>query len=383
MDLGSATSDSVHKLLKKIFPLAIAVSLAFIGTAIPAYAADNTLKVSNPPAEFIIGTPGDPDPELTVTVIVSGPVAAEINLEFVDYIFDEAGSKTRLPPNSTPHSLAKVFRVKPFDRVYKPSASGSEYVIALTPKQKKIDQIYYGGIKVNMVPTGSSSQKGAGSASQTGAIVSQVNVTPFGFAGDIKNGKITAAQLTKVSFTSTNRTSIIDSLIPDLPGLVNSGPIEAQVRYQNGSEYPVFAYASWEFLSDEKVLAKKSSNKTILLGGKSATRSVITQSGIEGTQAYANVLPDFGTVKIKTTVASELGGTKFDPVVQESMVLIVQWKEPFFFTLLIGFVIWYVSRRRPSKEGQKRKEPSLAWLAIKALSKYLKKRFAKPSKPAN
>jgi len=379
MDRGSATSDSVHKLLKKIFPLAIAVSLAFIGTAIPTYAADNTLKVSNPPAEFIIGTPGDPDPELTVTVIVSGPVAAEINLEFVDYIFDEAGSKTRLPPNSTPHSLAKVFRVKPFDRVYKPSASGSEFVITLTPKQKKIDQIYYGGIKVNMVPTGSSSQKGAGSASQTGAIVSQVNVTPFGFAGDIKNGKITAAQLTKVSFTSTNRTSIIDSLIPDLPGLVNSGPIEAQVKYQNSSEYPVFAYASWEFLSDEKVLAKKSSNKTILLGGKSATRSVITQSGIEGTEAYANVLPDFGTVKIKTTVASELGGTKFDPVVQESTVVIVQWKEPFFFIALGLTFVWYVLRRRPSAEGKKRKEPSLAWLAIKALKKAVAKRWAKGS----
>ena len=354
----------------------IAVSLFFGGTAISSYAADNTLRVSNPPAEFIIGEPGVPNPELTVTAIVTGPIPAEINFEFVDYVFEDDGNKTRLPENSTPHSLAKVFDVKTFKNAYKPSSSGSEFVITLVPKFKKIDKIYYGGIKVNMEPIGSSTQKGTGSANPSGAIVSQVNVTPFGFAGDIANGKITGAELTRVSFTSTNRTSIIDSLIPDLPGLVNSGPIEAQVRYENKGEFPVFASASWEFLSEDKVLAKKSINKTILLGGKSATRSVITQSGIEGTQAYANVLPDFGTVKIKTTVASELGGTKFEPVVQESSILIVQWKEPFFFIALGLTFVWYVLRKRPSADGKKRKEPSLAWLAIKALRKAITKWWA-------
>jgi len=363
--------SSVNKLA-----FVIAVSLFFGGTAISSYAADNTLRVSNPPAEFIIGEPGVPNPELTVTAIVTGPIPAEINFEFVDYVFEDDGNKTRLPENSTPHSLAKVFDVKTFKNAYKPSSSGSEFVITLVPKFKKIDKIYYGGIKVNMEPTGSSTQKGTGSANPSGAIVSQVNVTPFGFAGDIANGKITGAELTRVSFTSTNRTSIIDSLIPDLPGLVNSGPIEAQVRYQNKGEYPVFAFASWEFLSEDKVLAKKSINKTILLGGKSATRSVITQSGIEGTQAYANVLPDFGTVKIKTTVASELGGTKFEPVVQESSILIVQWKEPFFFIALGLTFVWYVLRKRPSADGKKRKEPSLAWLAIKALRKAITKWWA-------
>ncbi len=359
--------------------LVIAVSLFFGGTAISSHAADNTLRVSNPPAEFIIGEPGVPNPELTVTAIVTGPIAAEIDFEFVDYVFGDDGNRTRLPENSTPHSLAKVFEVKAFKDIYSPSSSGTEFVITLVPKLKKIDKIYYGGIKVNMEPTGGSTQKGTGSANPSGAIVSQVNVTPFGFAGDIENGKITGAELTNVSFTSTNRTSIIDSLIPDLPGLVNSGPIEAQVRYKNSGEFPVFASATWEFLSDDKVLAKKSINKTILLGGKSATRSVITQSGIEGTQAYANVLPDFGTVKIKTTVASELGGTKFDPVVQESSVLIVQWKEPSFFIALGLTFVWYVLRRRPSADGKKRKEPSLAWLAIKALKKAIVKRWAKRS----
>lgn len=363
--------------MKKLATLAIAAALFLGATAIPAYSADNTLKVSNPPAEFIIGEPGKPNPELPVIVIVTGPVRSQINLEFVDYVFDDKGFKTRLPANSTPHSLAKVFNVEPFDDTYRPSASGSEFTIRLTPKQKKIDQIFYGGIQVTMDSSSSASPRGTASANSSGAIVSQVNVTPYGFVGDIKNGKILGAQFERVTLNSTNRTSIIDSLIPDLPGLVNAGPIEAKVTYENSGELPVFTSASWEFSTEDKVLASKRSSKTILLGGRSATRSVITQSKIEDSQDTVNVLPNFGTVKITTTLHSELGGTKFEPVTMESSVLIVQWKEPFFFICLALLIIWYVGRRRPAKPGQKRKEPSLLWLAVKALTKIIKKRFAK------
>jgi hypothetical protein len=363
--------------LKKLVTLAIAAALFLGATAIPAYSADNTLKVSNPPAEFIIGEPGKKNPKLDLIVIVTGPTAVEVNVEFVDYVFDDSGIKTRLPENSTPHSLAKILEVSPFQNRYKPSARGSEFLITINPKKQKINQIYYGGIKVTMNPVGSSKQSGTGSAASTGSIASQVNVTPYGFVGDIKNGKIVGAEVSRINFTSMNRTSIIDSFIPDLPGLINAGPIEAKVRYQNKGELPVFASASWEIRSGEKVLATKRTSKTILLGGRSATRSVITQSNIEGSKETINVLPSFGPVQIKTTLHSELGGTQFDPVMVESSVFVIQWKEPFFFTALGLFVIWYVSRRRPSKEGLKRKEPSLLWLAIKALTKYLKKRFAK------
>jgi hypothetical protein len=364
--------------LKKLYPFVIAVSLVLGGTAIPTLAADNTLKVSNPPAEFIIGEPGKPDPELTVIVIVTGPVRANINLEFVDYVFDDQGYKTRLPANTTPHSLAKVFQVEPFDNAYKPSASGSEFTIKLKPKQKKIDQIFYGGIKVTMDSDSSSNanQRGTGSANSSGAIASQVNVTPYGFVGDIKNGKITGAQLARVNFTSTNRTSIIDSIIPDLPGLVNAGPIEAKVAYENKGELPVFTSASWEFSSEDKVLASKRSSKTILLGGRSATRSVITQSKIEGSQETINVLPDFGSVKIKTTLQSELGGTMFEPVVVESSIFVIQWKEPTFFVALAIAFGWYYRRRRVAPKTSKQRPPSLLVLAIKAMRKAVIRRLA-------
>ena len=363
----------------------VAVTLLFGVAAIPAYSVGNTLKVSNPPAEFIIGTPGAEKSDLVFSVIVTGPVSAKLGFKFIDYVYKQDGSKDRVPANSTPYSLAKVFSVKPFDNVYKPSAGGKEFIITLIPKTNKIDQLYYGGVSVSMEASGTSSGSANGSASPTGAVSTQVNVTPFGFTGDRDKNMLKSAQVESVGFTSTNRTSIIDYLVPDFPGLINAGPIEAKVKYRNSGTLPVFASASWNFTSGKEVLASKRSNKAILLAGKSASRSVVTQSIVVDSKSFVNVLPNFGPVEIETTVQSELGGTLFEPVTQKSSVFIVQWKEPFFFITVGVLLVWYVLRRRPAQgqeqsknqnEGSKRKEPSLAYLAIVALSKYFKKRIA-------
>lgn len=367
-----------YKFQKRALPaFAIAVSLFFSGTAIAAFGVDNVIRVSNPPSEFIIGNPDEPDTTLKFTVIVTGPAAATINLELIDFVYDAEGEREVVPTSSTPYSLAKVFKQTSFSKEYVPRQSGQEFTFELNPVSKEIKQIYFGGVRVKMEPRGSGTQKGTGSTSTTGSVTSVVNVTPFGFAGGLDGDQLQSARLKSVSFTSVNRTSVIDYLIPDFPGLINSGPIKAEAHYENKGQLPVFAYAKWEFAVGNEVLASKGSGKTILLAGETKSRSVITQSAITGSEEFANVLPDFGLVDIQTTVQSELGGTKFEPVVQKSSVLIVQWKEPFFFICLALLILWYVGRRRPAKPGQKRKEPSLLWLAIKALTKYTKKRFAK------
>lgn len=372
-----------YKFQKRALPgLAIAVSLFFSGTAIAAFGVDNVIRVSNPPSEFIIGEPGQPKPTLKFNVIVTGPSAATVNFELIDFVYDVNGEREIVPTNSTPYSLAKVFEQIKFSKDYVPRQGGQEFTFELTPVSEEIKQIYFGGVRVKMEPRGSKNQKGTGSTSTTGSVTSVVNVTPYGFAGGLDGNKLKSAQLKSVSFTSVNRTSVIDYLIPDFPGLVNSGPIKAEAQYENKGQLPVFAFAKWEFAVGDEVLASKGSGKTILLAGETKSRSVITQSPISGSEEFANVLPDFGLVDIRTTVQSELGGTEFEPVVQKSSVLIVQWKEPFFFACLAIAFVWYVLRRRPSKDDKKRREPSLAWLAIKALRKYLAKRFAEAPKSA-
>lgn len=356
---------------------AIAVSFVFWGTAITAFGADNTIRVSNPPSEFIIGDPAQPDPSLKFNIVITGPAAATINLELVDFVYDENGERQQVPSNSTPYSLAKVFKNFTFSKNYVPRQGGQEFTVNLEPVSDKISQIYFGGVQVKMEPRASGKQNETGSTSTSGSVTSFVNVTPFGFAGSVDGNKLKAAKLTGVSFVSVNRTSIIDSLIPDLPGVVNSGPVKATAKYENKGELPVFAFAKWEFAIGDEILASKGTAKTILLAGETKSRSVITQSAITGSEEFANVLPDFGLVDIRTIVQSELGGTQFEPEVIKSSLLMVQWKEPFFFIVLGLIFVWYILRKRPSADDKKRKEPSLLWLAIKALRKELAKQLAK------
>lgn len=368
----------IYKFQKRVLPaIAIAVSLLQSGTAIAAFAADNVIRVSNPPSEFIIGDPEQPDPVLKFNVVVTGPANATVKLELIDFVYTEKGEPEVVPTNSTPYSLAKVFNEVSFSKNYVSRKGGQEFTFVLKPNSKKISQIYFGGVRVKMEPVGSGSQKKIAGSSTTGSVTSVVNVTPFGFAGGIEGDQLQSAKLKKVSFSSANRTSVIDYMIPDLPGIFNSGPLKAVAEYENKGQMPVFSYANWKFSVGEQVVASKGSGKTILLAGETKSRSVITQSAISGTEEFANVLPNFGIVNIETTVQSELGGTKFEPEINKSSVLIVQWKEPFFFIALGLTIVWYVIRKRPAKPGQKRKEPSLLWLAIKALRKELAKRWAK------
>ena len=360
-------------MLKRFFS-GVAVILLIGVTAIPSFGEDSKLRVSNPPSEFVIGDSKNPNPELTFSVFVDGPSRGRVTVQFVDYVYGNNGQKQNLPSDSTPYSLAKVLTVEPFESLYLPRNAGKELLIKLRPKLKKIDTMYFGGIKISLEPESASGKKST-SASPSAGILSQVNVTPFGWAGEENKAKILASKITNLYFTSVNRTSIIDYIIPDLPGLVNSGPIEAKVRYENKGQLPNFTSVKWLFASNGRTLASKSVDKSLILAGKDATRSVITQASISGTSGMASVLPSSGPVEVTTILQSEIGGTKFKPQVNKSTVLIVQWKEPFFFIALAVAFAWYVLRKRPAKDSKKRKEPSLAWLAVIALKKYVVKRY--------
>lgn len=370
-------------LLLKKFSIGIAVVLTLGTTAIPSFAAPTKLNVTNPPAEVIIGGPGGGIKNFTVEVIVSGTNDVEITANFVDVIYGADGGKENLPSGSTPYSLAEVLEIKNFDGSFKGSERSKKFQIKVRTKFSKISEMYYGGFVVQAVPASNNVKKKQVSSTATSSgIISQINVFPYGFAGGKNADRILPSEISSISISSSNRTSVIDYMIPDIPGVMNSGPIQAKVNYKNAGKLPVFVTASWRFSSDGKKIASQSSPRGLVRPGKSATRATITQAKVEGTETLANVLPAFGVVEVQTTLASDIAGTTFDPIVEKSSVLIVQWKEPVFFTALVGFVIWYVARPRASKEGSnkkgpKRKEPSLLLLAIKALRKELAKRLAK------
>lgn len=356
----------------------IAVLLSFGITAIPSFAAPITLQVSNAPSEIVVGGPDGGIKTFTVEVLVRGSQDAEITADFLDVVYGAKGEKENLKSGSTPYSLSEVLEIKRFDGNFKGSDRVKTIQIEIKTKFSKIDEMYYGSFVVQAVPGDPKlKKKQISGATTSSGIVSPINVFPYGFAGGKNKDKMLAAELTHLSLSAKSRTTIIDSLIPDIPGILNSGPIEAKVHYKNPGKLPIFVSTSWTFSSDGKKIASKSSGRTLVRPGNSAARAAITQAKVEGTETLANVLPSFGLVEIQTTITSDIAGTTFEPVVNKSSVFIVQWKEPFFFIALGLTFVWYVLRKRPAKPGQKRKEPSLLWLAIKALRKEAAKRWAK------
>lgn len=364
-------------LLKKL-SFGIAVCLTLGMTAIPSHADATTLRVTTPPTEVVIGGPGGGTKSFTVELLVSGTQDSEITADFIDFIYGADGKKENLKAGSTPYSLAEVLTIEDFDGTFKAKEKTKSIQIKINTKRSKIDEMFYGGFVVQAVPVVKNpSKKQISTASTSSGIISQINVVPYGFAGGKNKDKILPADFTHISIAAKGRSSAIDYLIPDLPGLINSGPIEARVDYKNSGKLPVFVSTNWTFSYGGKQIASRSNGRTMLRAGKSASRASITQAKVEGTDTLTNVLPPFGLVEIQTSLTSDIAGTKFDPVVNKSSVFILQWKEPFFFIALGLTFVWYVLRRRPSTDGKKRKEPSLAWLAIKALRKYLSRRFAR------
>jgi hypothetical protein len=365
-------------LLLRRLSIGIAVVLTLGITAIPSFAAPITLKVTNPPSEVIIGGPGGGTKSFVVEVLVSGSQDATVTAKFVDVLYGEDGTKENLESGSTPYSLAEVLNIENFDGSFKGSEKTKRIQIKVSITKSKISEMFYGGFVVQAVPESTNPKKKQVSSTSTSTgIVSQINVFPYGFAGGKNKDKILPSELSYVSLSSTNRTSVIDYIIPDIPGVINSGPIQATVNYKNVGKLPVFVTANWTFTSDGKKIASQSSPRGLIRPGTSASRATITQAKVEGTEKLANVLPAFGVVEIETSLVSDIAGTTFDPVVEKSSVLIVQWKEPFFFIALGLTFVWYVLRKQPAKPGSKRKEPSLLWLAIKALRKEVAKWWAK------
>lgn len=364
-------------LLLKRVSIGIAVILALGVTAVPSFAAPITLRVSTPPTEVVIGGPDGGTKSFVVDVVVTGTKDAEITAGFIDVVYGADGKKENLDSGSTPYSLENILTIEDFDSTFRGSERTKRIQIKVSTKFSKIDEMFYGGFVVQAEPVSNKpKKKQISAATTTSGIISQINVFPYGFAGGKNKDKIKPADFSHVSFTSTNRTSVIDMLLPDIPGVINSGPIEAKVNYTNPGKLPVFVTATWKFSADGKQIASQSSARTLAQAGRSASRAAITQAKVEGTENLTNVLPPFGVVEVETILASDIAGTSFEPVVNRSSVLIVQWKEPFFFIALAITFVWYVLRKRPAKPGSKRKEPSLLLLAIKALRKEAAKRWA-------
>lgn len=339
----------------------------------PAFASGQ-ISVSSLPAEFVIGAPDAKQDKLVIEVFATSKVPQKLVVEFVDLFTGEDGNRSYLPAGSTPYSLANVLEIEPFDATHNGRGGQQRFEVVLKPKEKYEQSLFTGGVVVRLEPL---DQSRAGIGSE-GSILRAMTVTPFGLAASLAEGELLPAQIVRHDLTRLSRSSFIDSVLPDIPGVVNFGAVESTVTYKNVGEYPVFAGLDWQFKNGETVIASKVFRPALLSPGQTATKAVTTEIAGQSEGSRLNLLPTFGFVSNSISVSSSLGGTELPVQKYDGSFFVLQWKEPLVATLGLYLVLRWAWRRNLSTK-QRQESTSLVSLAIKSL---IKKFRPKPVTPA-
>lgn len=363
----TTVQESIRNNLLRAFIVALLATLSF--SAAPAAFADTKLTVSSIPAEFVISGPSPEEEFVSVDVTLTSESPKRILVTFVDYFTGEDGKRLQLPGGSTPYSLQNVLEVQEFDNLHRGGGLKQEFTVIFRPKPGHSKSVFSGGVSIGTGPDGEAGE-GIGSS---GAITRTMTVTPFGIAADLVDGSLQAAKFVRHDLERLERSSFFDSILPDIPGVVNYGPVESRVEYKNSGDYPVFYSLRWNFLSGAEPIASRTFPATLLNPEQSGAKAVTTQVDAVGKDLKLNVLPSFGFVENKITLTSSLGGTEFPVETYDGSFLVLQWKEPFVALLAIYFLVRWAWRKNLSK--RKREESaSLFWLALRDFNKKLARR---------
>ncbi len=350
--------------LRSSLSLLIIVGVMALGFPSVSRAASDQLSVSSLPSEFVIGAPNDRQEKLTFEVFVTSQAPQQLIVEFVDFYAEEDGNRTQLPAGSTPYSLANALEIEPFDGMHAGRGKQQRFEISIRPKTGYSQSLYTGGVLVRLEPLGDEN-RGIGSVS---SILRAITVTPFGLAASLAEGELLPAQIIRHDLTRLSRSSFIDSVLPDIPGVVNFGAVKSMVTYENVGEYPVFAGLDWEFNHAGAVIASKKFRAALLSPGQKVTKEVTTEISGQQEGSRLNLLPGLGFVSNKISLSSSLGGTDLPVQTYDGSFIVLQWKEPFVGVLGLYFVIRWAWRRNLSPK-QRAESASLLGLAIKSLLK--------------
>lgn len=349
-------------------PLVIRSSLALIAIAVLALsfpvfanAKDTELSVSSLPREYVVDGPESFSTKLKLEIFLTTDSAQNIIVEFVDFFTDEQGNRVQLPANSTPYSLAKVLEIEEFDNFHRGEGKQQSFEVKFATKKDFPKSLFFGGVLVRLEQP---SQDNSGVAA-AGSILRNLTVTPYGISASLAGEGLEPAQIVRHDLRRLSRSSLIDSILPDIPGVVNFGPVESTVSYENNGLYPVFAKLGWEFMHSGKIIASKQFEATLLGPDKASSKTVTTSVNSE-TDTELNLLPAFGIVSNKITLTSSLGGTDLPVQTYDGSFLVIQWKEPFVALVGLYFLVRWAWRRNLSKR-KKEESASLLWLAIRDL----------------
>jgi hypothetical protein len=309
----------------KVLRAALAAALLALSFSSPAFASDiepNKIFVENTTPEFVVGEPGKPEPEYSVEVLVSGSTPGELRVNFAD-TFEPGSSPPSIEGGSLPSSLTNVMQLKPLDLSYEPDGSTQRYLLVFTIKPGYEKRPFYGNMRIAFVPV----TEGSENTSNTIGVIKNLLVTPFGWAGENPSEERTFSSIDSNKVSAASSSGILNGLIPDLPFLINQGPVQAKVRVTNLGVYPNNTWIEWRFYDGDVLLAKKRIPEEFMRGGKSLDASFLVTYTDEVTGRTIDVLPTFRVIRYELTVQSELSGFDYEAQTDVQYFVIAPWKE--------------------------------------------------------
>lgn len=298
-------------------------------------------------------------------LVVSGGSPSRLTAELVDLALTDTG-KTVLKAGLTDYSLLNQLKISPAFYHYSPSTKPQLFIFDLQSSSSELKEVRFGGARV------SATADKAASISMNAGLVTSVALIPHGMAFDLEEKKIERLKIESFELVQAKVTTLADSVIPDIPGLINHGPVSARLKVENPNELPLFESARVAWDADDMRIGETSLTQKMLMGNQKTTLISNSVQVLSGHIAPIDFSPSQGVLKVTVEAQSGLGNSDLPPQKLVASALIFPWKEWVLNLGLVSLLLWLALRKRGSK---KNKQPSLAKLFVIYVYKEAKKRL--------
>lgn len=344
-----------------------------LGGQTPTVNADAPRGLAASPARLEIGVPMTAsDVSLEVAVTNRGPRPAHVHAALADLIVTHAGAYEAAPSGETPYSVAKVATLEQQDLALDSSGlPGATAKVHVAAALDGLARPLYGALMLELhdqVPPVIHLDGVSISPETVPSILIPVMFVPLDEAGaGAQDGQpIGASQLSDrislalegvaVSVGQAGQTGPLDTLIPvSLPGVADHGPLVATTSVRNVGNAFGRAFTRYSFgavqplgwlpdklrngvgLDERPFLETESAPAPLMPDMVGDTR--VTSTYATGHGGELDSTPWFGLVRVRASTSLVLADFVTEPVVQETYVLVLPWKEA-----SVGAAAWWLWR---------------------------------------
>lgn len=287
---------------------------------------------------------------------VSGGSPGTVEFQIVDALISPTGGFLDADFGTTPNTLDGFIEIEPSSTRYEPTDERQRFEAMITVDLTRIDRPRYGSLLVRLVPD--PIPGGEVDVQVTGAIALQVLAAPSAEALTGLSASEPALSLESLSASSLSPWTMIDRAFPDIPRVINHGPVVAIASGRNTGDFILDQRVTYEFyrVSPFTAIAGGEAGPPVyraenvprfLLAGQDFTDRLISLIRVEGAPTVDS-LPFIGFVRLRATATGNIAGLEASPASKTITFLVFPWKE-----LLFVFLVWLFQREWRHRRGRR------------------------------